>query len=963
MQDRATTLFLRYRRSGDGKALGRLFDLVGPEMLRVARHLGASIAGAEDLVQSTFLSAMERAHTFESERAVRPWLFGILIREAARTRQAEARTPDLQRLTSRDGEDSPLDAVLGAETAALVGQAIQRLPQHYRDVLDPHLLRGQSATEIALRAGRESGQGPSSAQVRVQIARGLERLRRMLPGGLSLGAVGALSAGRGEAAVRRAIVEAARSMPAAAATGPASLTAATVWIPTGLLMGKALIALAGIATAAVATLALHPGSEGSTDLSREDTLEVAESEATELVAPEKEAETRISSPKAQAREFEREATPSFVDATLVSSEEKANAPWAGVVLEANGEPARDAWVEVRFTEEEFAPLRVRADATTGRFTLPIPDGTPYVAGHAPGRASAAVVALTDDARSEPIQLHLRGPGSALRLRILDDEDEPIEGARVSVREDGAGGQFQARGFKGPDWRWSAASNADGEALFTDLFHVGHTVKVAAPGHERPLLHKSFLCPPLEPGKERFLEVKLELGAVLVGRVTSEDGTPLEGSFIQGPGGDGRLLATSGPDGRFELRGLQPGEQEVHAGNNHLRQVRIQRTLRLDTDRVERWDPVLRPQRRLSGTLVDHLGAPLVGWSLRGHTDDFGSYYGFGYSGAGGEFTLTGVPEGAYFVTAQSVPGYDRSLPIGVFQDFDREGADVRLVLPESALALGVVQGRVRYADGAPVESVRLLVFSLATGWGSFSPLEPDGSFRAASHFDGEYRLGFVQGDDLNFPMSERTLQFVSGQVLDLGEIVLEKPGRRSITPSSAKYPVASAGTDSTGLPGTFRWMLIRDAEGRGPGAMTDLPWPLPEPVRLPPGEYRLKLQASHFRADPTRITIRSGQDTELRIPLQSATELRFTFVSESGVPFSGEVDLQILHIETRTELQRLTVPAGEPLVLDLEPMPGGRTFLATATDEKGTELQGSIGGCLSGGYRSNHDFTIQLLPR
>ena len=63
-KDQADRLFARYRKHGDPKALGRVFDLLASELLLVAAHFAADEAQAEDLVQTTFLDAIENVHNF-----------------------------------------------------------------------------------------------------------------------------------------------------------------------------------------------------------------------------------------------------------------------------------------------------------------------------------------------------------------------------------------------------------------------------------------------------------------------------------------------------------------------------------------------------------------------------------------------------------------------------------------------------------------------------------------------------------------------------------------------------------------------------------------------------------------------------------------------------------------------------------------------------------------------------------
>lgn len=173
-----TRLFLRYRERGNGRALAAVFDLVAKELLAVAAHLARDAAEAEDLVQIVFLRAMERAQAFDPQHGLRPWLHGILWREALAARRRAARRVDAAEL-ARAGEADPADVAGQRELPAAVRAALDGLPPRYREVVEPLLLEEKPAQEIAAALGRSSG------TVRMQIHRGLERLRRALPRGLS----------------------------------------------------------------------------------------------------------------------------------------------------------------------------------------------------------------------------------------------------------------------------------------------------------------------------------------------------------------------------------------------------------------------------------------------------------------------------------------------------------------------------------------------------------------------------------------------------------------------------------------------------------------------------------------------------------------------------------------------------------------------------------------------------------
>ncbi len=200
----ADQAFRRYQRSGDPRALARVFDKTAGELLGLARHLGSGEAAAEDLVQATFVTVIESAPSFDAERAVLPWLVGILANHARAARRKSRRVLDPSRLPVEAGLD-PVDAAAGGELRAQVATAIEGLPEAQRPVLRLLLEHGLTPTEIARTLERPA------ATVRVQIHRGLALLRAALPAAVGgrvvlAGAVDAGPPARGLDAVRAAVL-------------------------------------------------------------------------------------------------------------------------------------------------------------------------------------------------------------------------------------------------------------------------------------------------------------------------------------------------------------------------------------------------------------------------------------------------------------------------------------------------------------------------------------------------------------------------------------------------------------------------------------------------------------------------------------------------------------------------------------------------------------------------------------
>ncbi len=225
-------LFERYRSSQDLRALAKLFDLAAPELLRLAVHMAPDVASAEDLVQQTFLAAIERPKRWRAGEPLLPWLFGILSKLAKKQRRNARRTPEPDRLAPRSATD-PARHALDAETQSAIRSALEELPELYREVVRASLLDEKPPHEIA----RELDRAPGT--VRMQLLRGLELLRRALPAGLAGGAL-VFCGTRGEAALKAAVLEKAA---AHAALGAAAATSTAIL--GGLLVStKTLVALA-----------------------------------------------------------------------------------------------------------------------------------------------------------------------------------------------------------------------------------------------------------------------------------------------------------------------------------------------------------------------------------------------------------------------------------------------------------------------------------------------------------------------------------------------------------------------------------------------------------------------------------------------------------------------------------------------------------------------------------------------
>ena len=243
--------FARFCRTGDPDALAVVFDRTAARLFRVALWLCRQRADAEDLLQRTFVRAIELRGQFEGGRPVLPWLMGLMANQAHKLRREQARRED-----AVPRVDHIVDAeveVVAHELQDAVRAVRAKLGEPYRDVLELHLEQGLDAGEIAVRLGRPAG------TVRTQLVRALEMLRKRLPSGFVAGfAPLSVGGGGGLGTVRGAVIEAARHcVPAATAATGAVVTTGIG----GVVVGKKLFIVVPVVAVLLGVAVLRPWSQ------------------------------------------------------------------------------------------------------------------------------------------------------------------------------------------------------------------------------------------------------------------------------------------------------------------------------------------------------------------------------------------------------------------------------------------------------------------------------------------------------------------------------------------------------------------------------------------------------------------------------------------------------------------------------------------------------------------------------
>jgi RNA polymerase sigma-70 factor (ECF subfamily) len=198
-----TDQLLQRAREGDERCLAQLLEFYRPYLhllarLKMVRQLKPRLDDS-DLVQETELLALRGFPEFQGKTAKEftAWMRQImahvgsnLVRDhgrQCRDVRRERRFADVLNQSSRtleqaliSGDSSPSEKAQRRERAVLLAQALDQLPEDYRDVLIFRELEGMTMRDVADRMGR------SVDSVQKLWARALIRIRRLMQSELEL---------------------------------------------------------------------------------------------------------------------------------------------------------------------------------------------------------------------------------------------------------------------------------------------------------------------------------------------------------------------------------------------------------------------------------------------------------------------------------------------------------------------------------------------------------------------------------------------------------------------------------------------------------------------------------------------------------------------------------------------------------------------------------------------------------
>ena len=126
----------------------QVFREYGPRVYNLARRMLGNDTDAEDVTQDVLVQVVRKLATFRGDAELMTWLHRVTVnaalahrRKRARREEHEVRDPlgqlqnDLDHVhPTRSWSVTPDEVLENRETTALIGQAIDRLPELYRDV-------------------------------------------------------------------------------------------------------------------------------------------------------------------------------------------------------------------------------------------------------------------------------------------------------------------------------------------------------------------------------------------------------------------------------------------------------------------------------------------------------------------------------------------------------------------------------------------------------------------------------------------------------------------------------------------------------------------------------------------------------------------------------------------------------------------------------------------------------------
>jgi RNA polymerase sigma-70 factor, ECF subfamily len=141
---------LRSVAAGDATSLARLYERHAGPLFGYLYRLAGDRMTAEEILQDTMLAVWRSAAAFEGRSKVSTWLFGVARRQAHNRLRGRAWPQAVADLPDRpDQAVGPDELAIAAAGGTPVAAAIDRLPDHHRDVIALVFVAGLPLVDVA----------------------------------------------------------------------------------------------------------------------------------------------------------------------------------------------------------------------------------------------------------------------------------------------------------------------------------------------------------------------------------------------------------------------------------------------------------------------------------------------------------------------------------------------------------------------------------------------------------------------------------------------------------------------------------------------------------------------------------------------------------------------------------------------------------------------------------------------
>jgi hypothetical protein len=371
-------------------------------------------------------------------------------------------------------------------------------------------------------------------------------------------------------------------------------------------------------------------------------------------------------------------------------------------------------------------------------------------------------------------------------------------------------------------------------------------------------------------------LQLRTGVTLSGRVADATGQPVANAqvFVQRPWVLGvasvpRLETRTDAEGRYELRGIEPGSFTAVV----YVEPQLEQTLTgADGERVV-WNPAKDPERAISGVVVDGDDKPLAQWriSVMGPPTQRGSSW-LGppfQTDAEGRFRIPGLKdvshrvfvfapmEGAYSAAAAMRGSAAGLVPCTVLDDVRPSGEPLTIRVPATAMATAWIEGSLTLPEGLRAKAELSLIPKAIEGRGGFIlPQERlaagEATYRIGPLPPGEYDL--LCGIEGRGRLAHRALRLLPKQTLQLPPFQFD-----------AQRPLVIALRDAGGQPATGATVKLKS----WPVAMRETAPGSYESIPVGEGDDEITVHGPELA--PQSFVVQRGSTAPVELTVRAAT--------------------------------------------------------------------------------------------